>query len=228
MEPLTENLLEDARTEALKRTVIAQFSRVIDIAPYLGAELHEVLAGINEAGKLADFIAANLDLALPAKAELLAIDDVTRRLERLGEFLMQELQVLEVGTQIQEKVKTRLDQNQREYVLREQLQVIRQELGKARATTSSKSWAGGSTRPSSRRKGKKWPTASSNACARCRRSRPSIRSRAPISTSSPRCPGAASRRTGSTSRPRARSSIATITISRPSRNASSSTSRCGR
>ena len=88
-----------------------------------------MLAGITEAGKLADFIAANLDLALPAKAELLAIDDVTRRLERLAEFLVQELQVLEVGTQIQEKVKTRLDQNQREYVLREQLQVIRQELG---------------------------------------------------------------------------------------------------
>jgi ATP-dependent Lon protease len=128
-EALQENTLEDARTEALKRTVIAQFSRVIDIAPYLGAELHEVLSGITEAGKLADFIAANLDIALPAKAELLAIDDVTHRLERLGEFLMQELQVLEVGTQIQEKVKTRLDQNQREYVLREQLQVIRQELG---------------------------------------------------------------------------------------------------
>src|ERR1041385_5500169 len=128
-EPLQENTLEDARTEALKRTTIAQFSRVIDIAPYLGAELHEALAGITEDGKLADFIAANLDLALPAKAELLAIDDVTHRLERLGEFLVQELQVLEVGTQIQEKVKSRLDQNQREYVLREQLQVIRQELG---------------------------------------------------------------------------------------------------
>jgi ATP-dependent Lon protease len=128
-EPLSENLLEDARTEALKRTVIAQFSRVIDIAPYLGAELHEVLQGLTEAGKLADFIAANLDISLPAKAELLAIDDVTRRLERLADFLAQELEVLEVGTQIQEKVKTRLEQNQREYVLREQLSVIRQELG---------------------------------------------------------------------------------------------------
>src|SRR5882762_1524897 len=128
-QPLAENLLEDARTEALKRTVVAQFSRVIDIAPYLGAELHDVLAGITEAGKLGDFIAANLDLALPAKAELLAVDDVTRRLERLAEFLQQELEVLEVGTQIQEKVKSRLEQNQREYVLREQLQVIRQELG---------------------------------------------------------------------------------------------------
>jgi len=120
---------EDARTEALKRTVHAQFSRVIDIAPYLGEELHEVLVGISDAGKLADFVAANLDLALPAKAELLALDDVNRRLERLAELLGQELQVLEVGSQIQEKVRTRLDQNQREYVLREQLRVIRQELG---------------------------------------------------------------------------------------------------
>ncbi len=128
-QPLPNTVIEDARTEALKRTVHAQFSRVIDIAPYLGEELHEVLVGISDAGKLADFVAANLDLALPAKAELLALDDVNRRLERLAELLGQELQVLEVGSQIQEKVRTRLDQNQREYVLREQLRVIRQELG---------------------------------------------------------------------------------------------------
>src|SRR5216110_3480740 len=119
-EPLPNTVLEDARTEALKRTVHAQFSRVIDIAPYLGEELHEVLVGISDGGKLADFVAANLDLALPAKAELLAIDDVNRRLERLAELLGQELQVLEVGSQIQEKVRTRLDQNQREYVLGEE------------------------------------------------------------------------------------------------------------
>src|SRR2546425_3263323 len=128
-ETLASAAPEDARTEALKRTVQAQFSRVIDIAPYLGEELHEVLSGITDGSKLADFAAANLDLALPAKAELLAIDDVNRRLERLAELLGQELQVLEVGSQIQEKVRTRLDQNQREYVLREQLRVIRQELG---------------------------------------------------------------------------------------------------
>src|SRR6266850_4675905 len=128
-ETLSNTVPEDARTEALKRTVHAQFSRVVDIAPYLGEELHEVLAGINGAGRLADFVAANLDLALPAKAELLALNDLNRRLERLAELLGQELQVLEVGSQIQEKVKTRLDANQREYVLREQLRVIRQELG---------------------------------------------------------------------------------------------------
>src|SRR6266496_3669046 len=72
---------EDARTEALKRTVHAQFSRVIDIAPYLGEELHEVLVGINDADKLADFVAANLDLALPAKAELI---ELSHRLDAAG------------------------------------------------------------------------------------------------------------------------------------------------
>src|SRR5437867_231243 len=128
-EVMPQTLVEDARTEALKRTVHTQFSRVIDIAPYLGEELHEVLGGVTDAAKLGDFVAANLELALPAKAELLAIAEVDRRLERLAELLGQELQVLEVGSQIQEKVRTRLDQNQREYVLREQLRVIRQELG---------------------------------------------------------------------------------------------------
>ena len=132
-ELMPQSVVQDARTEALKRTVHTQFSRVIDIAPYLGEELHEVLGGVTDAGKLADFVAANLELALPAKAELLAIADVDRRLERLAELLGQELQVLEVGSQIQEKVRTRLDQNQREYVLREQLRVIRQELGEDEA-----------------------------------------------------------------------------------------------
>ena len=126
---LPERLVEDARTEALKRTVHAQFSRAIDVSSYLGDELHDVLDGIADPGKLADFIAANLDLSLKAKAELLALDDVNLRLERLSELLAQELEVLEVGTQIQEKTRTRLDRHQREYVLREQLHVIRQELG---------------------------------------------------------------------------------------------------
>ena len=120
---------DEARVEALKRNVTAQFARVIDLAPYLSDELHEVLEGIGDAGKLADFIAANLDIALPAAAELLSIGDVSKRLERLSELLAEELQVLEVGSQIQEKVKARLDDHQREYVLREQMRVIRQELG---------------------------------------------------------------------------------------------------
>ena len=126
---LTEMMSDEARTEALKRSVHGQFTRVIDLAPYLGAELHDVLSGLTDPGKLADFVAANVDFALHPKAELLALADITVRLERLNELLGEELQVLEVGSQIQQKVKARLDDNQREYVLREQLSVIRQELG---------------------------------------------------------------------------------------------------
>src|SRR5207247_1545149 len=91
---------EDARTEALKRTVQAQFSRVIDIAPYLGEELHEVLSGITDGSKLADFAAANLDLALPAKAELLSIEAVNRRLSRLAALLRQAMPVRAVGPHV--------------------------------------------------------------------------------------------------------------------------------
>src|SRR5207248_9165421 len=83
-EVMPQNFVEDARTEAMKRTVHTQFSRVIDIAPYLGEELHEVLGGVTDAAKLGDFVAANPELALPAKAELLSIAEVDRRLERLA------------------------------------------------------------------------------------------------------------------------------------------------
>ncbi len=123
--------LASRRTEALKRNVLGQFTRVIDLAPHLGPELHGVVAGIDDAGKLADFVAANLDLRAEAKAELLCLGDVTQRLDRLASMIAEELEVLEVGSQIQDKVNARLDRHQREYVLREQLNVIREELGEA-------------------------------------------------------------------------------------------------
>ncbi len=116
------------KAEALRRSVTAQMEHVIAMTS-LSAELQEVLAGITDPGKLADFVAANLDIAVEAKAELLATGDVAVRLERLSALINQELQVLEVGTQISEKVKSRLDEHQREYVLREQLKAIQEELG---------------------------------------------------------------------------------------------------
>src|SRR5207247_728883 len=123
--------LTDPHAVALIDEVVQGNKRLLlgVVRPLGGTEPPEGLVEQAGAGELADFVAANLDLALPAKAELLTLDDVNRRLERLAELLGQELQVLEVGSQIQEKVRTRLDQNQREYVLREQLRVIRQELG---------------------------------------------------------------------------------------------------
>ncbi len=199
-ETLVTTGAEDPRIEALKRNVVAQFGRVIDLAPYLADELHEVLEGISDPGKLADFVAANLDLALPAKAELLALAEIRPRLERLAELLAEELEVLEVGSQIQEKVRAKLDEHQREYVLREQLRVIRQELGEeatdddVQDLATKLDGAGVST----------W-------CG-------------PTSRRSPRFRGSACRPTTTTSRRRARSSIAITTISWRSRIAFSSIS----
>jgi ATP-dependent Lon protease len=117
------------RAEALRRNVAGQMEKVIEMTPNLSGELREVLAGITDPGKLADFVAANLDLAVDAKAGLLGMGDVAARLDRLSALITQELQVLEVGSQISEKTKSRLDEHQREYVLREQLKVIQEELG---------------------------------------------------------------------------------------------------
>jgi len=126
--PIASVAGDPARTEALRRAVTGQMERVVEMTS-LSGELQEVLAGITDPGKLADFVAANLDIAVEAKAELLAAGDVAARLERLSALIAQELQVLEVGSQISEKVKSRLDEHQREYVLREQLKAIQEELG---------------------------------------------------------------------------------------------------
>jgi ATP-dependent Lon protease len=127
--PIAEVVGDPVQTEALRRQVAAKMLRVIELAPQLAAEMREILEGIADPGKLADFCAANLSLEVGVKAELLATGDVTARLERLTALLDKEIQVLEVGTQISEKLKTRLDGHQREYVLREQLKLIREELG---------------------------------------------------------------------------------------------------
>jgi len=126
---IEESVSDPLRTEALRRQVLEKMLRIIELAPQLAGEMREVLEGITDAGKLADFCAANLSIDTAAKAQLLGTGDVTARLERLTGLLDQEIQVLEVGSQISEKLKSRLDEHQREYVLREQLKLIREELG---------------------------------------------------------------------------------------------------
>src|SRR5207253_280910 len=80
-------------------------------------------------GKVADFIASLLDLPVEDKQELLEQLVVKERLKRLTEILARELQVLEVGQKIQESVQESLGEHQKEFVLRQQLEAIRKELG---------------------------------------------------------------------------------------------------
>src|SRR5690606_29236966 len=84
---------------------------------------------ITDPGRLADLIASNLSLKIEEQQELLELLDVTERLKRVHFILSREIEVLELGSRIQSRVKTELDKNQREYLLREQMKAIRHELG---------------------------------------------------------------------------------------------------
>ena len=79
--------------------------------------------------KMVDQIAVNIPVFYEEKQKLLEAVDLTERFEQLSVLLENEIQVMNIKTEIQEKVKARVDKNQREYILREQLKVIRKELG---------------------------------------------------------------------------------------------------
>ena len=79
--------------------------------------------------KMLDQIAVNIPVFYEEKQKLLEAVDLTERFEQLSVLLENEIQVMNIKTEIQEKVKARVDKNQREYILREQLKVIREELG---------------------------------------------------------------------------------------------------
>ena len=84
---------------------------------------------VRNPGHLADIIASTLNLKLPERQELLRLNDAGKRLRRLTELLNREIEILEIGSKIQEQVKSEMEKTQREYVLREQLKAIQRELG---------------------------------------------------------------------------------------------------
>jgi len=117
--------------EALMATAKAQAEKVISLTPGVPEEAITVLSNIDNPSSLADFLAANLALELVRRQELLETFDVALRLRKINESLAHQLEVLELSRQIHEQVRSRIDKNQREYYLHEQLDAIRKELGES-------------------------------------------------------------------------------------------------
>jgi ATP-dependent Lon protease len=115
--------------EALIRNVKATFTRIVENNPYLPEELQLAVANIDDPSALSHLIAGSLRLRTEEKQALLEEVDVGRRLRRLVEILARELEVLSIGSEIQSQVQSEIDKGQREYVLRQQLEAIRKELG---------------------------------------------------------------------------------------------------
>ncbi|MBZ0105848.1 MAG: endopeptidase La [Sulfuricella denitrificans] len=122
----TEN---DHETEAMMRSVFAQFDQYVKLNKKIPPEILTSLASIDEAGRLADTIAAHLPLKLEQKQLVLEMFPVHERLEHLLGQLDSEIDILQVEKRIRGRVKRQMEKSQREYYLNEQVKAIQKELG---------------------------------------------------------------------------------------------------
>lgn len=115
--------------EAMLRGMKDIFKEYLGKNPKLSKELAAQIENIDELKKLVDMVAANVPFSYTDAQQLLEETDLTRRYELLAFKLMNEIQILNVKDEIHAKVKERVDKNQREYILREEAKLIREELG---------------------------------------------------------------------------------------------------
>jgi ATP-dependent Lon protease len=126
----------DTELEALQRNAQDLFREVVGRSPQLSDDLQGVAANIDDPGRLADFIAGTLpSLSTLLRQELIETPSVRKRLEMLIRELSKELEVLELRSKIHEQVQEQVNQNQREYLLREQMKAIQKELGESDDST---------------------------------------------------------------------------------------------
>ena len=119
----------DSESEAMRRVLIAQFDQYVKLNKKIPPEILTSLAGIDDAGRLADTIAAHLPLKLEQKQEVLEIFGVRKRLEHLLGLLEGEIDILQVEKRIRGRVRRQMEKSQREYYLNEQVKAIQKELG---------------------------------------------------------------------------------------------------
>src|SRR5699024_5961558 len=110
----------DSEAEALRRTVVAQFEQYVKLNKKIPQEILSSLTSIDDAGRLADTIAAHLPLKLEQKQRMLEVIDTAERLERLLTQLESEIDILQVEKRIRGRVKTQMEKSQRDYYLNEQ------------------------------------------------------------------------------------------------------------
>jgi ATP-dependent Lon protease len=115
--------------EALRRAVTQQFDQYVKLNKKIPPEILTSIAGIDDAGRLADTIAAHLPLKLDAKQSVLDLHETGARMVKLLELLEHEVDILQVEKRIRGRVKRQMEKSQREYYLNEQVKAIQKELG---------------------------------------------------------------------------------------------------
>jgi ATP-dependent Lon protease len=125
----TEGGEKGTEVEALRRAVMQQFDQYVKLNKKIPPEILTSISSIDDAGRLADTIAAHLPLKLDNKQAVLDLDDVKARLENLFGQLEREVDILNVDKKIRGRVKRQMEKNQRDFYLNEQVKAIQKELG---------------------------------------------------------------------------------------------------
>ncbi|OGP23439.1 MAG: endopeptidase La [Deltaproteobacteria bacterium GWB2_55_19] len=115
--------------EALMRNVKEQLEKLSTLGKVIFQEVMMVLDNITDPGRMADLVAANLGLKIEEAQAVLETLEPIKRLEKVNDFLVKELQVAQMQVKIQSQAKEEMDKTQREYYLREQMRAIKNELG---------------------------------------------------------------------------------------------------
>src|SRR4051812_5608985 len=126
---LEESGLEDDEAEALSMSLRDIAKQVIQLMPELPREAGSLIDSIQAPGALADLVAANLDAQIEEKAKIIETTEINERIRMVLRLLTRQLEVLRMRERINSQIKEDMGKNQREYVLRQQLKAIKEELG---------------------------------------------------------------------------------------------------
>src|SRR3954468_3803085 len=121
--------LEDVEAEALAMSLRDVAKQVIQLMPELPREAASLIDSIQAPGALADLVAANLDAPVEEKSQLIETVDIKERIRKVLRLLTRQLEILKMRERINSQIKEEMGKNQREYVLRQQLKAIKEELG---------------------------------------------------------------------------------------------------
>ena len=128
--PLTDiDTYDEREIDVLTRSVVSQFEQYVKMNKKVPPEVLTSLAGIEQAGRLADTVAAHMALKLAEKQKVLEIADIRKRLEHVLAQIEGEMEVLQIEKRIRGRVKQQMEKSQREYYLNEQMKAIQRELG---------------------------------------------------------------------------------------------------
>jgi ATP-dependent Lon protease len=126
---LDEDFQPSAELGALMRGVVDLFDRYVELDKKVPPEVNLTVRGVDDAGRLADIVAANLNIGVTDKQDVLETFQMNERLEKLASVLQREIDILDMDRSIRSRVRQQIDRRQKEFYLKEQMRVIQEELG---------------------------------------------------------------------------------------------------